>query len=151
MRNTLFAFALWLGCALSLEAQVVTVTEGRFHKGDNPAWSQASFNDGDWQVLSLEKDWNEQGVSNSHAYGWYRIHVVIPSSLKKGTTDRVVLDLGPIDDTDETWLNGVRVGKMGLFPEDPEGFVEAWDIPRRYVVASNLIKWDKDNVIAPTR
>ncbi len=144
----MLAFALWLGCALSLEAQVVTVTEGRFHKGDNPAWSQASFNDADWQVLSLEKDWNEQGVSNSHAYGWYRIHVVIPSSLKKGTTDRVVLDLGPIDDTDETWLNGVRVGKMGLNPEDPEGFVEAWDIPRRYVVEPKLIKWDKENVIA---
>ena len=148
MRRLLIVAMLWLACAFTLEAQVVTVTEGRFQKGDNPAWSQASFDDSGWQVLSLEKDWNEQGVSNSHGYGWYRIHVVIPSSLKKGTTDKVVLDLGPIDDTDETWMNGVRVGKMGLNPEDPEGFVEAWDIPRRYVVASKLIKWDKENVIA---
>ena len=144
----MIAIALWLGCALSLEAQVVTVTEGRFHKGDNPAWSQASFNDKDWQVLSLDKDWNQQGVSNARGYGWYRIHVVIPSSLKKGSTDRVLLDLGPIDDTDETWLNGTRVGKTGTNPEDPQGFFEEWDTPRRYVVEPKLIKWDKDNVIA---
>ncbi|MBR5255623.1 MAG: putative Ig domain-containing protein [Bacteroidales bacterium] len=148
MRNILLATALCLGFALSLEAQVVTVTEGRFHKGDNPAWSQASFKDSDWQVLSLEKDWNQQGVSNSRGYGWYRIHVVIPSSLKKGSTNKVLLDLGPIDDTDETWLNGTRVGKTGTNPEDPQGFLEEWDTPRRYVVDPKLIKWDKDNVIA---
>ena len=148
MRNILLATALCLGFALSLEAQVVTVTEGRFHKGDNPAWSQASFPDGDWQVLSLEKDWNQQGVSNARGYGWYRLHVVIPSSLKKGATDRVLLDLGAIDDTDETWLNGTLVGKTGTNPEDPEGFFEEWDTPRRYVVEPKLIKWDKENDIA---
>ena len=41
MRRLLIVAMLWLACAFALEAQVVTVTEGRFQKGDNPAWSQA--------------------------------------------------------------------------------------------------------------
>ena len=139
--------AVWLGCAVLVSAQV-TVSEGRFQKGDNPAWSRAGFDDSGWQVLSLEKDWNRQGVQNSYGYAWYRIHVVIPSSLKKGITDKVLLDLGPIDDSDETFLNGTRVGKTGTNPSDPGGFAGDWEAPRRYVVEPKLVKWDKDNVIA---
>ena len=139
--------ALWTAAVFTLSAQVF-VGEGRFQKGDNPAWSQAGFDDSGWQVLSLEKDWNQQGVQNSYGYAWYRIHVVIPSSLKKGTTDKVLLDLGPIDDSDETFLNGTRVGKTGTNPSDPGGFAGDWEAPRRYVVEPKLVKWDKDNVIA---
>jgi hypothetical protein len=136
-----------LGCALTLSAQV-SVREGRFKVGDDPAWKAVAFNDNDWQVLSLEKDWNEQGIRNPDNFAWYRLHVVIPSSLKKGTTDKILLDLGPIDDTDETWLNGTLVGKTGSTPEDPQGYAGAWSRPRRYIVEPKLIKWDKENVIA---
>ena len=149
MKKTLIAFALGLACLISASAQgVVTVREGRFQKGDDPAWSQASFNDRGWQVLSLEKDWNQQGIRNANGYGWYRLHVIIPSSLKKGMTDQVLLDLGPIDDTDETWLNGTRVGKTGSNPEDPAGYVSEYSVPRRYIVDPKLVKWDRENVIA---
>lgn len=149
MRKTLTLIAAWLGCLLPAAAQgVVSVNEGRFQKGDNPAWSQAAFDDSGWQVLSLDKDWNQQGVRNANGYGWYRIHVVIPSSLKKGMTDKVLLDLGPIDDTDETWLNGKRVGKTGSNPEDPAGYIGEYSTPRHYVVDPKLVKWDRENVIA---
>ncbi len=149
MRKTLIVIAAWLGCLLPVAAQgVVSVNEGRFQKGDNPAWSQAAFDDSGWQVLSLDKDWNQQGVRNANGYGWYRIHVVIPSSLKKGMTDKVLLDLGPIDDTDETWLNGKRVGKTGSNPEDPAGYIGEYSTPRHYVVDPKLVKWDRENVIA---
>ena len=147
MKKFLLMVALGLGWSVLASAQV-SVNEGRFQKGDNPAWSQAAFNDSDWPVLSLEKDWNKQGYKISNGFGWYRIHVVIPSSLKKGSTDKVLLDLGPIDDCDETWFNGTRIGKTGTTPEDPEGYASDWDSPRRYVVEPKLVKWDKENVIA---
>ena len=147
MKKILVMVAVWLGCWVLASAQV-SVNEGRFQKGDNPVWSQATFNDRDWPVLSLEKDWNEQGYKLSNGFGWYRIHVVIPSSLKKGSTDKVLLDLGPIDDCDETWFNGTRIGKTGTTPEDPEGYVSEWETPRRYVVEPKLVRWDKENVIA---
>ena len=149
MKKTLTVLAAWLVCLLPLAAQgLVTVNEGRFQKGDNPAWSQAAFDDSGWQVLALDQDWNRQGVRNANGYGWYRIHVVIPSSLKKGMTDKVLLDLGPIDDADETWLNGKRVGKTGSNPGDPAGYVSEYSTPRHYVVDPKLVRWDRDNVIA---
>ena len=135
--------------ALSMaSAQEVFVNEARFALGDDPAWSRANFNDAGWQTLALDKDWNQQGIKNPNGYAWYRIHVVIPSSLKKGTSDKVLLDLGGIDDTDETWLNGTFVGKTGSTPEDPGGYDGEWSVPRRYLVAPKLVRWDKDNVIA---
>ena len=147
MKRFLLSMAVWMGCVLTLSAQV-SVNEGRFRQGDDPAWSKPSFNDSGWQVLSLDKDWNVQGIRNANAFAWYRIHVVIPSSLKKGLTDRILLDLGPIDDTDETWFNGTLVGKTGANPGDPSGFIGEWETPRRYVVDPKLVKWDKENVIA---
>ena len=147
MKKFLLMVALALGCSVLVSAQV-SVKEGRFRKGDNPAWSQAGFNDNDWQVLSLEKDWTLQGIQNPYGYAWYRIHLVIPSSLKQGSTDRIVLDLGPIDDADETFLNGTLVGKTGSNPGDAAGFVGEWQTPRRYLVEPKLVRWDKDNVIA---
>ena len=147
MKRFLLMMLVGLGCALTLSAQV-SVSEGRFKVGDDPAWKAPAFNDSGWQVLSLEKDWTKQGIRNPDNFAWYRLHVVIPSSLKKGTTDKVLLDLGPIDDADETWLNGTRVGKTGTTPEDPQGYDGDWQAPRRYVVDPKLIKWDKENVIA---
>ena len=82
--------------AIAANAQEVTVNSAKFCVGDQPAWSAPAFNDSAWQTLTLDKDWNQQGVRNANGYGWYRIHVVIPSSLKKGMTDKVLLDLGII-------------------------------------------------------
>ena len=117
--------------------QEVTVSDARFCKGDDPAFSAPGFDDATWPVLSLEKDWTKQGIANAYGYGWYRIHVVIPSSLKKGAADKVVLDLGPIDDNDETWFNGHFAGKT-----------DGWNKPRRYLVDAKSVNWDKENVIA---
>jgi hypothetical protein len=147
MKKVLLIAALWLGCTALASAQV-SVKEGRFHLGDDPAWSAAAYPDSDWQVLSLEKDWNKQGIRNSNGFAWYRLHVVIPSSLKQGMTDKILLDLGAIDDTDETFFNGTLVGKTGSTPLDANGYDGQWETPRRYLVDSKLVKWDRDNVIA---
>ena len=134
--------------SLGLAAFGQEAATARFRVGDDPAWKATSFDDSDWQILSLEKDWYEQGVRNAESFGWYRIRVTIPSSLRQGVTDRVLLDLGPIDDTDETWLNGHLVGKTGSNPEDPDGYASQWSTPRRYVVEPKYVLWDRENVIA---
>ena len=134
--------------AMGLTAFAQEAATARFQVGDDPAWKAPSFDDSAWQVLSLEKDWYVQGVRNAENYAWYRIRLTIPSSLKGGVTELVLLDLGPVDDTDETWLNGRLVGKTGSNPEDPDGFSSQWSTPRRYVVDPKLVRWDRENVIA---
>ena len=137
-----------LGMAQPAGAQSVTVESGRFCKGDNPSWQKADFEDSSWQVLALDKNWTRQGVKNPNNFGWYRLHAVIPSSLKGGVTGDILLDMGPIDDTDETYLNGHLVGKTGRFPKEEGGFEGKWDSPRRYVVSPEWVRWDKENIIA---
>ena len=145
--SILICWALLLSGGLA-SAQDVIMESGRFQKGDNQAWKAPEFADDAWPVLVLDKDWNQQGVQNPMGIGWYRIHVVVPSSLKQGVVEAIMLDLGPIDDSDETWFNGYFVGKTGRFPSDQGGYSGEWQQPRRYIVDPKWVNWDKENVIA---
>ncbi len=133
-----------------LSAQEVTVNEARFQSGDNPDWAVPAYDDSAWPSLSLDKEWDYQGVSNPGNYAWYRIHVRIPLSIKKRLPfpGKVLVNLGCIDDCDETWLNGSPIGKTGTLSTDPEGYKTKYDVPRRYLVPVDWIKWDQENVIA---
>ena len=117
-----FVSLVWL--AFSAGAQSVMVKEARFSVGDSPEWKAPRFDDSGWKTLSLDKTWDDQGISNDDSYAWYRIHVTIPSSIKNGAAfpDKVLLALGSIDDSDETFLNGKLVGKTGRTPEDEGGY-----------------------------
>ena len=131
-----------------LSAQEVTVNEARFRKGDDPAWSAFAHDDSAWRKVSFDQPWEELDLDQVNGLGWYRLHVVIPSSLKKGKVEAILLDLGAIDDSDETWVNGYRVGKTGTFPEDPGGYSSEWGKRRYYVVDPKWVRWDRENVIA---
>ncbi len=146
MKRLLICLSLLLG-TLTLAAQELTMEGGRFQKGDNPAWSAAAFDDSAWREVTFNQSWEEL-VDYANGYGWYRIHVVIPSSLKKGVVDAIMLDLGAIDDSDQTWINGHPVGKDGTFPEDPGGYSSEWGRRRRYIVDPSWVRWDRENIIA---
>ena len=146
MKRFLAAVLMVLPALLS--AQVISVDEALFRKGDDPAWSAFSYEDNAWQAVSFDRPWEELGLDQVNGKGWYRLHVVIPSSLKKGKVSAILLDLGAIDDSDETWVNGHRGGKTGTFPEDPGGYSSEWGKRRYYVVDPGWVRWDQDNVIA---
>ena len=147
MRKALTVLFLLLG-SLALMAQELTVASGRFRKGDTPAWCNPSLDDSAWPVVSFDRSWETLGLEKVNGYGWYRVHVVIPSSLKKGVVEALLLDLGAIDDSDQTWINGHAVGKTGTFPEDAGGYSSEWGRRRYYVVDPSWVRWDRDNVIA---
>ena len=147
MKKIVAILVLTLASALAW-AQEVSLETARFQVGDNPAWQQPGFDDSSWPVFTLDKDWNQQGIENANAFAWYRIHVVIPSSLKQGVVPDIMLDLGPIDDSDETWFNGHWVGKTGTFPGDKNGYSGEWTAPRRYIADAQWVNWDGDNVIS---
>ncbi len=147
MNKALILLSLLL-VSLSLAAQVATVGGGRFQKGDDPAWSEYGFDDSSWLEVSFDQAWETLGLERVNGIGWYRIHVVIPSSLKKGVVEAIMLDMGAIDDSDQTWINGHPVGKTGTFPEDPGGYSSEYGKRRYYIVDPRWVRWDQDNVIA---
>ena len=130
----------------------IQLPRARFAIGDDPARAQPAFDDSAWTELSTLANYEKQGFPAYDGYSWYRFHVRIPSSLKATVRwpQRLHLYLSSIDDADETFLNGVKVGAMGQMPEDARGYATRWNGLRDYYVdvATGLIHWDEDNVIA---
>jgi sialate O-acetylesterase len=87
------------------------------------------FNDSAWQVMNLPINWERTSIGEFDGVVWFRKQVVIPSAwIGKDLT----LQLGPIDDMDETFVNGKKVGQyLG------EGF---WKVDRVYKIAGSSIE-----------
>lgn len=130
----------------------IPLKEAKFITGDQPEWKSPEFADASWKAIRTGRVWQEQGFPDYHGYAWYRIHVVIPSSLKTNATwkDSLRIFLAHVNDVDETFLNGVKIGQIGDFPDGPAGYVSKWPFVREYHIAagSPLIYWDRENVIA---
>lgn len=130
----------------------IPLMNAKFITGDNPAYQSVSFDDTQWETQRLGTVWQEQGHPDYHGFAWYRIHVVIPSSLKeKGYwKDSLRIYLAHVNDVDETFLNGKKIGHIGAFPGEPGGYISKWPAEREFhlPINDNSIKWDKENVIA---
>lgn len=136
----------------SLSAQHLEVSAAKFKTSDDKTFADPAFDDSKWETLKTNVIWESQGYSEYNGYAWYRLHIMIPSSIKSSAVwkDSLRFYLAKIDDVDETYLNGKLIGKSGSFPEDKDSYQTAWNKTREYRLSSNdpLIHWDADNVIA---
>jgi hypothetical protein len=135
---------------LRSSAQDISLKTGwKLKIGDSTTWSSVQYNDNGWKVANVSIPWEEQGYPGTDGFGWYRLHTVIPSSIKEKAflKDSLHFDLGYLDDGGEVYLNGKLVYKnykngsnikSGLY--GPGSFSLAVNDP--------AILWDKENVIA---
>ncbi len=137
---------------LAAQSDRLDLPRARFATGDDSARSRPDFDDSSWKEISTLANYETQGFAGYDGCSWYRIHVLIPASLREHARwrQRLTVYLSGIDDVDETWFNGVEIGKTGHFPSDSGGYDTRWTTPRSYHVdlATGLIRWDRDNVIA---
>ncbi len=156
---SLLIAGLFFSCSRPEQGKIVIDTGWKFHTGDNPSYASPSLNDSSWKDISPLKVWDAQGYVDLDGFAWYRVHVKIPSSLKKHSyfKDTLVIFLGKIDDRDQTWLNGKPLGQNGItvdagtkFSDTIPNQGETWATPRKYALPVNdpRIKWDGDNVLA---
>lgn len=114
----------------------------RFHSGDDPAWSARDYADDDWGTIEVPGRWEEQGYDGYDGIAWYRKTFDVRGPLPAGT---FLFHAGAIDDADEVFVNGRRVGGMGDFPP---GAASAWDVRRAYRLPRDLLEAGTDNVVA---
>lgn len=103
------------------------------HSG--PDWRVLKFDDSSWLTTAANRIWEDDDhaeFSNFDGIAWYRYTV----TLTREQAGAATLALGPIDDFDATWVNGV-----------PVGFNDTWTRPREYQLARGVLKPGK-NVIA---
>jgi len=91
--------------------------------------SAVSFDDSKWKEMKLPRLWEQTEVGNFDGVVWFRRTVEVPQSwLNK----KIILELGPIDDIDMTYVNGVKVGGF-----ETEGF---WNANRIYPLPDGVIR-----------
>lgn len=137
---------------ISSTAQELSFETARFHFGDNPEWKNPEFDDSSWQDMNTLVRWDEQGYPGRLAeYGWYRIHFN-PSELLKASDYKAALEIycGRIDDADEVFINGRKIGKTGGMHDSETGFASAWKEDRWYIadLKEGFVNLDGDNVLA---
>jgi sialate O-acetylesterase len=95
-------------------------------------WADPALDDARWAALRPGL-WETLGYPGLDGVAWYRVDLTLSETEAR---DSLRLMLGPIDDDDETWVNGVSVGRTS-----------GYDIPRRYAVPSSALRAGR-NVIA---
>jgi hypothetical protein len=140
-------------CMLSVSQQIRAAQENlsliqslrggwSFSIGINNDWISPKFNDSGWETIKVPSPWEDQGFNGYNGYAFYRKKISFSSSLKGRM---LYLNMGYIDDVDEVYLNGRKIGSSGGFPPH---FVTAYNAERIYYIPEEYINFDGMNVIA---
>ena len=104
---------------------------------EDTRWNNLNLDDGklkteedfeNWPTLSVPGLWESQSLKTFDGVVWFKKKIDIPAAW---TNTNLKLDLGPIDDMDETYWNGELIGKM-----TGPGF---WNVPRAYSISKDLL------------
>jgi sialate O-acetylesterase len=87
-----------------------------------------SYDDTEWRVMRLPVVWEATEVGSFDGAVWFRKQATVPADW---VHKDLVLEFGPIDDIDVTFVNGVKVGS-----HEGEG---EWKVERVYHVPSGII------------
>ena len=114
----------------------------QFSIGDREEWISPKYDDSKWESIKVPSPWEDQGFNGYNGYGFYRKKVVIPDELR----DRMLyLFLGYIDDVDEVYFNGHKIGSTGSFPPQ---YISAYNAERKYYIPEEIINFNGTNLIA---
>ncbi|HKV42602.1 MAG TPA: sialate O-acetylesterase, partial [Blastocatellia bacterium] len=107
------------------------------NKGEGLGYADPKLSVDDWRNMDLPQYWESAGLALDGAI-WFRRELDLPEAW---AGHDLSLDLGPIDDWDTTYFNGVRVGGIG------GEALNAYEIPRHYHIPGSLVHAGR-NVVA---
>jgi len=97
-------------------------------------WERPDLNKKNWQPIEINGNWENEGYEKLDGVVWYRTNFTL---TKKQIKDDYELILGTIDDSDVTFVNGIRVG----------GMIDAHNVQRKYPIAKSILKVG-ENILA---
>ena len=97
------------------------------------SWQTAESDDSNWDTMTLPVLWESAGLPNFDGIVWFRKTVELSEAF---AGQPCTLSLGPIDDQDITYINGVQIGSTDVYNQ-----------PREYRVPEGVLKTGA-NVIA---
>ncbi|MEM8600283.1 MAG: beta galactosidase jelly roll domain-containing protein [Bacteroidota bacterium] len=113
----------------------------RFQPGDDPRWSAPDWDDRGWQSLTVPGRWEQQGYWQLDGFAWYRTTF----TLKDWDGQGRMLVLGLVDDLDEAFVNGERVGGTGRIDRrNVQGY--EWQELRAYSIPPERLREGRNTV-----
>lgn len=115
----------------------------KFSIGDKSLWADRYFNDSKWEDIYVPSKWEDEGFNGYNGYAWYRTSFNGQDMPGKELGYNLVL--GYIDDVDQVFFNGHKIGASGSFPPR---YHTAYNAHRNYYIPSEYIDFVGKNVIA---
>ena len=103
-------------------------------KGLNEKWFAADFDDASWKEMNLPCLWESNYLPGHDGVVWFRKEIILSEVDALGES---TLELGPIDDSDFSFINGISIGSTN----------NQYNVPRAYKVSAGVLRKGK-NVIA---
>lgn len=97
------------------------------------------------RAVPVPAGWNDldpEGLGRFDGFAWYLLPIAIPADWPQ---EDLALDLGSIDDADEAFVNGERIGATGGMPPNAR---TAWQAQRRYTIPARLVTPGSRTVLA---
>lgn len=116
--------------------------EWKFEIGDGVERAARGFDDSRWDVVFAPSAWEDEGYPGYDGFAWYRKHF---SGTSDWNAKALFLHLGTIDDVDEVFVNGHRIGSTGTFPPR---YATAYFAERIYPLPQEYLDPSGDNVVA---
>lgn len=97
-------------------------------------WTSTGCDDSKWKTMAVPGYYDLKTFAGHDGVIWFRKEFMLPDSLAGKS---LVLNIGAIDDTDRTYINGVKVGES--FVKTPES--------RTYIIPADLLKAGKNLIV----
>ena len=112
--------------------------------GDEPSCARVDVDDSAWMNTLVPEAWEKKVLPDYDGIAWYRLHFTVSEKTLASWGEKpLAIALGVIDDADEAFLNGAKIGQTGEFPPTE---VSAWNVQRIYPLDRALLR--KHNVLA---
>lgn len=107
--------------------QEIESTEGKPTAAASPAvWKEPAFDHTDWKKIALPVAFDQRGLAKFDGTIWFRKTVTLTGDA---VLDGATLNLGTIDDFDEAYINGIKVGGSN-----------AYNVVRQYAVPRGALR-----------
>ena len=98
--------------------------------GTQQGWAKGTGVDASWKSVQMPQPFQQAGLPGFNGMVWFQREFDLPAEW---AGKDLKLDLGPVDDFDTTWINGVKVGQMNRY-----------DLIRSYTVSASAVKPGKN-------
>lgn len=115
------------------KAKVWDETAEKKDLGTQEHWESQDLKDDDWKTMTLPQLWEAAGLPDFDGVVWYRHEFILD---EKEAAAGITLNLGKIDDSDVSFVNGKQIGST----------INKYSEPRVYKVDASLLHKGKNTI-----